>query len=413
MAIHNPVLLTFCLLIAFVGAAAASLAITDRLISARLLLDRPNERSSHERETPRSGGVAVFAAWAAAMIFCSLIYAPAGGLSVGGNGGVSPDEFIALAMTGLLAFALGLVDDHSNLAARRKLIYQVAAAALFVLMFGAITAVPLPFFGSVALGLFGPVLTVFWIVAFMNAFNFMDGLNGIAGLSAIVVAVALALAAALAGALVWAVAAGVLAAAIAGFAWRNYPSGAIFLGDSGSLFISYAIAGLAVLAARAGAPAGQGDGLTILFVPIAFMPFLFDVAFTLAHRAWRKRPLTEAHRDHLYQLLSRDGVPATVVTGLYAALVAVSCVTAFAADAMPADRQWIAPLLLAIAMMGPAIFIYRRALARGLLIDRPHSEKPRRQRRRAHTVGDDAPLPTGSLYKGAESDVNAGVQAAE
>jgi UDP-GlcNAc:undecaprenyl-phosphate/decaprenyl-phosphate GlcNAc-1-phosphate transferase len=243
-----------------------------------------------------------------------------------------------------------------------KLIGQIAIATLFVFLFGAVETAPAPFVGVVVLGPAAAALTVFWIVAFMNAFNFMDGANGIAATAAIFGLSALAVAAAAAGAGSWAAAAALLAAAVFGFLPLNFPKARLFLGDSGSQSIGFAIAAVAALVAR------QGEGgVSALLAPTIFMPFLFDVAFTLAHRAARRRNIAEAHNEHLYQLLIRLGAPHSSVTTLYLCLIAFSTLAAIFAAALPARLQFLAPAALFALFLAPAIMLFRKALAAGLL----------------------------------------------
>ena len=335
------------LLLVLAAAAAVALSFLSARFFARRgwLPDRPVARSSHKAPTPRTGGVAVIIGF-----IC-----PALALSV-----VEPGlwKFAALVLG---AFVLGFADDARPLPAAVKLVGQTAIAALFVFLFGAVETIPAPFFGAVALGPAAAPLTAFWIVAFMNAYNFMDGANGLAATAAIFGLSALAVAIAASGDGASAGAAALMAASVFGFLPLNFPKGRLFLGDGGSQSIGFAIAAFAVFAA-------QGEGaVSALFAPTAFMPFLFDVAFTLAHRAARRRSLVEGHNEHLYQLLIRLGSPHSSVTALYLALVALSTLTAIFAGALPATWQFIAPAGLAALFAAPALVLCRRAAAAGLL----------------------------------------------
>ena len=334
------------LTLAAVSAAALSYLAARFLARRGWLPDRPVARSSHKAPTPRTGGVAVMIGF----------LGPALALSA-----LDPDllRFAALVFA---AFMLGFADDARSLPAVVKLLGQTALAALFVFLFGAVEALPAPFIGAVALGPAAAPLTVFWIVAFMNAYNFMDGANGLAATAAIFGLSALAVAIAASGAGAAAAAAALLAAAIFGFLPLNFPKGRLFLGDSGSQSIGFALAALAVFAAQA-----QAGAASALFAPTAFMPFLFDVAFTLAHRAARRRNLLDGHNEHLYQLLIRLGARHSSVTALYLALVAVSTLAAIFAGALPASLQVLAPAGLTALFLAPALLLYRRAEAAGLL----------------------------------------------
>ncbi len=341
MTAFGPILIAAA---AFAAAGAAFLS--GRFFSRRSwLADLPGARSSHQAPTPRTGGVAIALGYLAGTL-CLAIEAP---------------ELLKFAGLFLGAFALGFLDDARPLPAAVKLVGQIAIAALFVFLFGAVESIPAPFIGDLALGVLAPVLTVFWIVAFMNAFNFMDGANGIAASAAIFALSALGVAAAGAGAETWAAAAVILAAALFGFLPLNFPRARLFMGDGGSQSVGFSTAAIAALAASAGSGA-----VSALFMPTVFMPFLFDVAFTLVHRAARRRNIAEAHNEHLYQLLMRLGASHASVTTIYLGLVAVSTLAAIFAGSLPASLQFVAPAGLFAVFIVPALIVFRKATAAGL-----------------------------------------------
>lgn len=330
--------------------AAALTFLSGRFFSRRAwLADMPGARSSHRAPTPRTGGVAIMIGF-----LISSLALPA----------IAPQGLNFLALV-FAAFALGFIDDARPLPALAKLTGQAAVAAAFVFLFGPVASVPAPFAGDIALGPAAPVLTVFWIVAFMNAYNFMDGANGVAATAAIFALSALAVAAAGAGAAPWAGASVLAAAALFGFLPLNFPQARLFMGDGGSQSVGFIIAALAALAASGPAP------VSALFMPTVFMPFLVDVAFTLAHRAARRRNIAEAHNEHLYQLLIRLGASHAAVTAIYLGLVACSTVAAIFAGSLPASWQFIAPAALLALFIAPALLIFRKAAAAGLLAAAP------------------------------------------
>ncbi len=376
----RPVLAAACIAAIVAATAFGANYLARRLAVSDFMLDAPSARSNHTRPTPRTGGVAIFFAWLAACCAMSLLM----------PGPRGPDAVAAFASVAIPAFLIGIADDWRSLPAGRRLAYQAAAAAIFVLMFGALARAPVPFAGDVALGWFGPILTVFWIVAFMNAFNFMDGANGLAGLTGLAGACALAIAAGFGGDASTSLIALALAAAILGFLPVNYPSGRIFLGDGGSMSVGFILAALGVLAARP-----EGAAVTPLFAPIVFLPLLFDVALTLAGRILRRRNVAESHSEHVYQLLIRLGAPHARVASLYFALVAMAAVSAFAATSFSADGQWAVVAAVAFALAPAHIAIRRRADERELLVRpeiRPAFERRRsRLRRRARASSSSAP----------------------
>ncbi|MGL6364972.1 hypothetical protein ACSZMZ_03560 [Aeromonas veronii] len=142
------------------------------------LLDQPNHRSSHQVPTPRGGGMAIVATFLlAAPLFVTLIPLPSG---------ISQSSF-ALIWAAALGIALvGFIDDHISLKPRTRLIVQSMAAALVV---SAVNGLPaLPFFGwQLDLAWFGYLLAWLGVIWFINLYNFMDGIDGLAAGEAVVV----------------------------------------------------------------------------------------------------------------------------------------------------------------------------------------------------------------------------------
>ena len=121
-------------------------------------------------------------------------------------------------------------------------------------------------------------------------------------------------------------------------------------------------------------PPSVGGFLEGAFAPLAFLPFIFDVAFTLAHRARRGRYVLAAHNEHLYQLLVRMGGSHQSVTALYLFLTVISTTLAIVVNAFGTNAQFFSALVLAAFFSAGAIVIYRRAKAAGLLAGEPERE---------------------------------------
>lgn len=301
--------------------AAIAAAIAWAMARWRPLIDAPNARSSHVLPTPRGGGIGIVVATLLGWItFWSTGFAsrPAG-----------TPEF-GLAAGALVVALAGLADDRRALSAIPKLGAQVLAALIAVSGGLFFERVPLPWIGMVELGWLGPVLTFVWLVGLTNAFNFMDGLDGLAAGTATIAATFLAIAAHLlqagpVAALAWSLAAG-----SAGFLLLNKPPARIFMGDVGSQFLGFAFAGLGVLLAQRG-----GDGGAALVVPILLAHFLFDTTYTALRRARLGARLWEAHREHLYQRLNRTGLShgwVSLALGVMALLAGVFALAAAISD---------------------------------------------------------------------------------
>lgn len=285
--------------------ALALVPLLVRFAIGRNLLDVPNARSSHEIPTPRLGGLAVIVgAWAAAPFmsegFLFLVTATIGGL-------------------------VGAFDDFVDLRFWMKAAGQAAAA--FVLLFLA----PPPI--SEAAGALWPVTLlfgVFWVVAVVNAYNFMDGIDGIAGGVAITNALFLA---ALVGMSGLGVGLAALAAAVAGFLMWNISPARIFLGDSGSHFVGFFLGAVALYTEPiGGAGAAYGPFLAFVVAAVVFAPFLFDTAFTLVRRARARKNIFAAHREHIYQRITPDPAKHRQVSNVYFALSAFSGLAALLAS---------------------------------------------------------------------------------
>jgi UDP-GlcNAc:undecaprenyl-phosphate GlcNAc-1-phosphate transferase len=255
---------------------------------ARNRLDVPNERSSHAIPTPRTGGIAIVAGLIAAI-----------GISVPlGN-------FLAGFMVTVVGLAvLGGADDFLTLRAGPKLLTQIALTTLVSIV------VMMPVAGSsVSPWMLLPLL-VFWLTGFTNAFNFMDGINGIAASQAIVTGgtVAVLLHSSPDGNAAIAVAA---VGAAAGFLPWNFPRATLFMGDAGSLALGVTLAVLIAIPVMT-----EGSFAAVL----PALPFILDTSATLIRRLLRRERIFDAHRTHYYQRLNQLGWGHAKVTVLWSSL---------------------------------------------------------------------------------------------
>lgn len=344
--------LSLTLFVAATLTFVASYAGSMLAMRSQALLDDPNHRSSHEHAVSRAGGVAMLIATVAGLFVIAVFTI--------GDGAQGPAlKFLVL---GALAGGVGLADDHLNLSAPIKFGGQLLVAGLFVLWVGPLAKAALPFAGVVDLGIAGVVITIFWIVAFLNVFNFMDGVNGIAGGAAVIGLALFALIAGQAGAGAASAIAIITAAAAAGFLPANVLRRRLFMGDCGSHFLAFMIAGLAVFAANA------SDGrVNPLLLPTIFLPFIVDVAFTLTHRVVRKQNILTAHREHIYQLILRRGASHATVASLYAGAIALCAAGAILMLTIPPPWMWAAPALIATALTIVGVRIYVKAKENGMI----------------------------------------------
>lgn len=272
----------------FASVTVASLLMTAglrRYALARSIIDIPNARSSHSIPTPRGGGVAIVVAF--------LLTLPL----LGQLGLVPPHYLIAFGGAGALVAIVGFMDDHGHIAARWRLLGHFSAAIWALAWLEGLA--PLNLFGvSVDLSWIGHALAAFYLVWVLNLYNFMDGIDGIASIEAVSACLGASALYILSGFtdLIWPPL--ILAAAVLGFLFWNFPPAKIFMGDAGSGFLGIAL-GIMSLQAAWVSPALFWAWLILLGV------FIVDATVTLTRRFLRGDKVYEAHRSHAYQFASR------------------------------------------------------------------------------------------------------------
>ncbi len=188
----------------------------------------------------------------------------------------------------------------------------------------------------------GLLLGALLVVAYVNAFNFMDGVNGISGLNAVVAGAYLATLMTLEGQDTLAVVAAVVAGAAAGFLPWNVPRAKVFLGDAGSYGLGSAIAVLVVL--------GIAAGVDWLFGLAAVAVYAIDTGATLLRRAVAREPLFRAHRQHVYQQLTTNGWGHLGAAAAAAGASALACTWALTVDAAGWSAWWTLPGLAVVGV---------------------------------------------------------------
>ncbi len=324
------------------AATAGSFLVCRFAISRSWLQNRVVARSSHNVPTSRAGGLAIMGAFVAVALCLSLV------------SGIPDANGMALVIFSTGAALLGLADDLWSPSPLIKFAGQTVLAIAATLVVGQVNTLPLPLLGAVPLGAFGFLITVIWIVAFTNVFNFMDGLNGIAGGCAVVALLAMAIACAGSSQAGLSALCLIAAAATCGFLLLNVPHGKIFLGDTGSHGLGFL---LAVLAVSAGGIQGSPGSVDAVFLPIIFLPFILDVTVTLANRALRCEKLHQAHKEHIYQRLNQRGMSHIQVASIYVGLCTISAVLAFVTQRLDPGLKFLAPLALTCFFLAAALVI--------------------------------------------------------
>ena len=314
-------------LVAF-GVAAAAVAVLAHPRWGLPILDHPNERSLHERPTPRTGGIGIVAGLVAGLVAALL----AGSLSAASGG--PPGGALAAVLLGAAAVAaVSFAADLRPLPPAVRLVVHVGAAGGLVAAGLSPPALELP--GAawawpawLAAGV--SVLATVWMT---NLYNFMDGMDGFAGGMGVSGFGALALLGLLGGRFDYALASAVVAAASAGFLLFNFPPARIFMGDVGSSTLGFLAAGFALWGHR-------GGFFPLWVAALVFSPFVVDATVTLVRRALAGEKVWHAHRSHYYQRLVRLGwTHRRTVLAEYSLMLACA-LSALLAVAVVPGAQW-------------------------------------------------------------------------
>lgn len=296
-------MIVWWLLLAVFAVSWTLTLILRRYALAKSLMDIPNERSSHSIPTPRGGGVAI--------VLSFLLALPV----LTGLGLLSPTALYGLFGSGLLVAIIGFADDHGHIAARWRLLGHFIAAGWALFWLNGLA--PIELFGvTVDLGWFGNILALVYLVWMLNLYNFMDGIDGLASAEAISVCLGMCVVYWFSGnvELIWAPL--ILAAAVAGFLWWNFPPAKIFMGDAGSGFLGLVIGGIALLSSST-------KSVLLWCWLILLGVFVVDATFTLLARMIEGVRIYEAHRTHAYQYAARKYNSHSLVTGAVVLLNAI------------------------------------------------------------------------------------------
>jgi UDP-GlcNAc:undecaprenyl-phosphate GlcNAc-1-phosphate transferase len=268
------------------------------------------ERHLHSRPLPRFGGVAIFLSF----LLTFAVALPVGWHHLATGFGLSFRTLLTILLPGCLIFGLGVYDDIHSVSPYAKVAVQAVAGAM--LFAGGLRILDLPvLFGNHHFPWFvGLPLTVLWVLAITNAFNLIDGLDGLAAGSALFSTMVVFAVALVSGSSLVSLVALVLAGSILGFLRFNFSPATIFLGDCGSLFIGFMLSALALQGAQK-AP-------TILAVAIPVVSFglpILETALSIVRRFLGGRPVFTADREHIHHKLLQRGLShRQVVITLYA-----------------------------------------------------------------------------------------------
>ena len=246
-------------------------------------LDIPNERKVHKVPIPRLGGLGIYMGFL-------LGYIIFGTMSIRMN---------AILIGSFIIIVTGIIDDIKPIPAKIKFLFQLLAAAV-VAIYGQILLRDLEAFGLyINFGNFSYIITILFIVGIINCINLIDGLDGLAaGLSSIYfVTIGIVI-------MYWthifdldAMLTFIMLGSTLGFLCHNFNPAKIFMGDSGSMFLGYIIAVIALLGFK-------NVTLTTLLVPIALLAIpIMDTTFAILRRIINKKKIDEPDKEHLHHQL--------------------------------------------------------------------------------------------------------------
>jgi UDP-GlcNAc:undecaprenyl-phosphate GlcNAc-1-phosphate transferase len=263
-----------------------------RQLSFRLgAVDRGTGRRVHRGIVPRLGGIAIFLAFVTPLCFALTR----------GNWGSLGDKTVGILVASTVVLLVGVYDDTKGARIRNKLIGEILAAALIFAWGVRIDIVSNPFGGAITLDWLSLPVTILWIIVVTNAINLIDGLDGLAAGTGILISATFFI---LAGSdfhlqLIYVI----LAGSLLGFLRYNFPPASVFMGDSGSLFLGFLLAVTSILSSH------KATALVAIMVPIvAFGLPLMDMFYAVIRRHYRGLPLGNADKEHIHHKLLGMGL---------------------------------------------------------------------------------------------------------
>lgn len=331
--------------LAFIIATGVALFITPGviLLAAKTgAMDAPDARKVHKKPIPRIGGLGIYAAFMVTIV--SLLNVV----------DVTDDvmfELTGLIIGGSLIVLVGIIDDYKNLPAKVKLVGQIIAAAVLVIGFDVhIDFITDPFGDPLSDYIYTEALaiplTIFWIVGITNTINLIDGLDGLAAGVSIIASITIFLVAMQQEIFLVATLTAALAGSALGFLYYNFNPARIFMGDSGSLFLGFMLAGISVIGAVKCATT------IALIVPILALGLpILDTTFAIVRRYRGGVPIFKPDKGHLHHRLLDLGFSQRQAVLLMYVISALLGLSAVALTEVSSQMAIIIVLLVVIAVL--------------------------------------------------------------
>ncbi len=274
-------------------------------------MDYPSERKVHDKPMPRLGGIAIFLAF----VVGYMLYAP------------MTTKMLSILISSFIMILLGIFDDINSIRARYKFIVQILAACVLV-FYGQIFLVDITFFGNV-ITFPSPInylITIFFIVAIINAINLIDGLDGLCSGICSIYFITIAIIAFILNVIggLDVILSLIMIGSTLGFLVFNFAPAKIFLGDSGSYFLGLIIAVIALLGFK-------GTTLTSLIIPLIILIIpIFDTLFAILRRLLKGGNIGVPDKEHIHhQLLKMKFSTRTTVLVIYMINILFAVVSIF------------------------------------------------------------------------------------
>jgi len=295
--------------------------ITPLLIRISLSLgvaDSPGLRKLHKEPMPSMGGIGVFLG-----MWIPLLLLSFWDNDITARMATKWLTLINIFLAGLAMLLVGIYDDKYGLSAGWKFSVQLLVAVLLVFNGLYFSAITIPFYGPVSLGIVGPLLTIVWIVGITNAFNLIDGIDGLAAGVTFFVAIVTAVIAIVNGNELMALTMCSLGGACLGFLRYNYNPSRIFLGDTGSLFIGMTLATTSVASNFKGTLAAS------MIAPVMLLGYpIFETLLSMAHRKMRGKPVYTPDNSHIHHRLIEKGLTHNRATLILYGFCLMFCIVA-------------------------------------------------------------------------------------
>jgi len=289
----------------FVIPVVISLLITPWLIRFAVrvgAMDQPSPRKIHTRPIPRLGGVAIYASFFLSLGLLNLIDPDVHNLI-----SLAPTKGVMLTVGLVLILGLGIFDDLRPRTPTQKLILQLIAGTFVYLAGFGVSSISVPLGGGLhRLGILEYPVTLLWIVGITNAFNLIDGLDGLAAGIAAIACFAIWGISLLTNDMSTAVLVLILAGAVVGFLRYNFVPARIFLGDSGSLFLGFALAVFSLKSST------KGSTTVAILVPILCLGIpIMDTLLSMVRRLLRSLLPQQARSSSFIRKLGSIFLPDT------------------------------------------------------------------------------------------------------